>query len=238
MKNIARITIFLFLGFFLFPLKTLAYTINDVAEHNTSTDCWVIFEENVYDLSRYVPSHDRYMDIREWCGKDMTDDFKDKAGMNRDHRASSYTLLEQYNIGELNDDALADDEDTEISPIQEVNSEKEVIKAKGYNLVIPLFLSLIVYWIPYFLIKKQVLKVPITKFNAFWNTVLMLTLLIPSFGFGIFMMIRSKNPSLYNVNFDFIYWHVELSVVMGTIAICHFVQRIAIYLKQISSKSN
>lgn len=226
MKNTLKVFFFLVFAFFLSPLKSFAYTINDVKEHDTPSDCWVVFENNVFDLSKYIPAHDRFLDIREWCGKDMTEDFKDKAGVGRDHTSSSYRLLEGYNIGKLEVEGQVKD------------VEKDIVKANGYNLVLPLFFTLLVYWAPYFLIKKKVIKTSIIKFNAFWNTVLMLTLLIPSFGFGIFMMIRTKNPALYNINFDFIYWHVELSVVMGTIAISHFLQRWGIFKSQVSPKIN
>ena len=65
---------------------------------------------------------------------------------------------------------------------------------------------------------------------------LILTLLIPSFGFGVFMVIRTKNPNLYNIDFEFMYWHVELSLVMGAVAISHFIQRIVVYFKQVAFK--
>jgi len=216
--------------FFLLPIKSFAYTLDDVAEHNTPDDCWVIFDNSVYDLSKYLPNHDRFLDIRKWCGKDMTEDFKNKAGIGRNHTKSSYVLLERYNIGKVGE---VEESDTTVSML---SKEKDVVKAKGYNLIIPLFITLLAYWVSFFLIKKEILKVPLSKFNGFWNTVLMLFLLIPSFGFGIFMMIRTKNPRLYDLDFDFMYWHVELSVVMGSIAISHFLQRWNIFKSQIAKK--
>ena len=96
-----------------------------------------------------------------------------------------------------------------------------------YNLFLPLILTTLIYWITYFLIKDK------RQFNAFWNTILLLTLLIPSLGFGIFMILRYQFSDLYNINFDFMYWHVELSIVMGVIAINHFIQRFKQYLVQL-----
>jgi hypothetical protein len=77
----------------------------------------------------------------------------------------------------------------------------------------------------YILAKKKVLGLNVTKFNGFWNTILLVTLLIPAMGFGIFMMIRTQKPELRDIDFDFMYWHVELSLVMGFVAIYHFIQR-------------
>lgn len=210
--------------FFSFVSQTFAYTVNDVGKHNNSSDCWVTFDSSVYDLTEYLQDHDRYLDIRKWCGKDMTEDFKDKDGVGRDHRFSSYRLLEQYKLGEL---------DKEVSKQE---NEEKAEQGRGYNLVIPVLISILSYWIPYYIISKKENKgYSLLKFNAFWNTILMIILLIPSFGFGLFMMVRTKNPNLYNIDFDFMYWHVELSVVMGVIAISHFLQRARIYLKQLET---
>jgi len=41
---------------------------------------------------------------------------------------------------------------------------------------------------------------------------------------------------LYNIDFEFMYWHVELSLVMGAVAISHFIQRIVVYFKQVAFK--
>jgi hypothetical protein len=50
--------------------------------------------------------------------------------------------------------------------------------------------------------------------------------------FGIFMMVRIKRPELWDIDFEFMYWHVELSLIMGFVAIYHFVQRISQYINQ------
>lgn len=214
---------------FLFLQNSYAYTIDEVNLHNTPNDCWVVFEDSVYDLSKYLPSHDIYMDIRDWCGKDMTEDFKTKAGMDRDHRVSSYSLLENYKIGEI--------ESNQAPIIEEVDTIEDKIMPKNasnpYNLIIPLLISNILYWIPYLLIKKRIIKVSLKSFNAFWNTLLILLLLLPSLGFGVFMMLRYRFPGLWNIPFDFMYWHVELSLVMGIIGVNHFLSRVRVYLLQL-----
>jgi len=237
MEKILPIFFFL-ISLFLFVNKVYAYTIDDLRLHNTENDCWVVFDDSVYDLTKYLPSHDRYMDIREWCGEDMTEDFVTKDGSGRDHRFSSYTLLEQYKIGDIQEEVTSIV--TQTSEGVSSESEEDIVKeSNGYNMLIPFILSCSLYWGGYFFITKQKNKGPLLmKFNAFWNTVLILTLLIPSFGFGVFMLIRIKNPNLYNINFEFLYWHVELSLVMGFVAISHFIQRLPIYTKQVMSKIN
>ena len=224
-----KILIAILLFPFLFLQNIYAYTIDEVNLHNIPNDCWVVFEDSVYDLSKYLLSHDIYMDIRDWCGKDMTEDFKTKAGMDRDHRVSSYSLLENYKIGEI--------ESNQAPIIEEVDTIEDKIMPKNasnpYNLIIPLLISNILYWIPYLLIKKRIIKVSLKSFNAFWNTLLILLLLLPSLGFGVFMMLRYRFLGLWNIPFDFMYWHVELSLVMGIIGVNHFLSRVRVYLLQL-----
>lgn len=102
------------------------YTASEVAKHNTTSSCWMSFENSVYDLTNYLRQHDRYMDIDSWCGKDMTQDFKDKAGMGVDHKISSYYLLENYRIGSLtssnNASSNSSDSNTNITSGDDVTS--------------------------------------------------------------------------------------------------------------------
>jgi cytochrome b involved in lipid metabolism len=220
--------------------ETEEYTMEEVEQHNTPGDCWMVFEDGVYDFSEYLPDHDKFMDIREWCGMDMTEDFKDKAGIGRDHREGTYDLLGKYYIGQLEtDEGLpATDTDTEAETVV-VDVEKESTKPREYNIWIPFLLTTVLYWGMYFLIKKgSFLGIDIHKFNAFWNTVLLLTLLIPGMAFGIFMIIRTQRSALWNIDFDFMYWHVQLSLVMGFVAIYHFIQRIPQYMAQIKRKKS
>lgn len=224
-----------------FGVQALAYTENEVAEHSSTSDCWMIYDGGVYDFTDYLRSHDRYLDIKDWCGQDMTQDFETKAGIGRDHRSSSYALLDNYYIGELdNDNLVTDEEPKDAANTVEITdtSEKTTASSSGlkddvqieapYNLAIPLFGTIILYIVFYIISgsswgkRYQILSR--RRFNFFWNTVLFLSL-IPALGFGIFMMLRYRFPSLYDINFDFMYWHVELSVVMGVVCLMHLIQR-------------
>jgi hypothetical protein len=177
------------------------------------------------------------MDIREWCGMDITEDFKDKAGVGRDHREGTYELLEEYKIGELEGEVdlvdaqiLIEDVEEEVSTdnVQEVST-----KPREYNILIPFVLTTVLYWGMYFLVRAdKFFGIDIHKYNAFWNTVLLLLLLVPGMVFGIFMMVRTQKPELWDIDFEFMYWHVELSLIMGFVAIYHFVQRISQYINQ------
>jgi cytochrome b involved in lipid metabolism len=221
--------------------EIVEYTMEEVAQHNEEGDCWMIFEDYVYDFSEYLPDHDKYMDIKEWCGTDMTQDFTDKAGIGRDHVAESYNLLERYKIGDLKGEVELVDTQILIEDVQEESlmedKEEETTKSRDYNIIIPFILTTIFYWSMYFLIKKdKFFGITIHKFNMFWSTTLLLLLLIPGMAFGIFMMLRIKKSQLWDIDFDFMYWHVELSLVMGFVAIYHFIQRIPQYIAQLKRK--
>ncbi len=95
--------VFIVLSLFFLPFTVFAsdITMDQVILHNSPDDCWMIFENKVYDITSEVSKHDKYMDIRSWCGKDMTEDFASKAGMGRDHKPSSYQMLDDLYIGDL-----------------------------------------------------------------------------------------------------------------------------------------
>ena len=232
-----KILLYIFILFFLFPFHTYAYSINDVKEHNSSKDCWMIFEDGVYDITNYITQHDRYLDIRSWCGKDMTEEFKTKDGIGIDHKNSSYALLENYRIGDVTKEEVVEENKTTIIENEVSNTENvvtESTKPLEYNIILPFLISTLLYWSLYFISKKSIIKsFSLIKFNAIFNTLLILLLLIPAFGFGLIMILKSKILSLNNIDFNFIYWHVELSLAMGILGINHFIQRISVYLMQL-----
>jgi cytochrome b involved in lipid metabolism len=228
--------------FLIAPSITHAYTMEDVEKHNTPGDCWMMFEGKVYDLTDYIRHHDVYMDIRYWCGKDITGDFKTKAEEGRDHTEGSYMLLDRFEItkgDERVEEQQQENEivDTDMEMEDEINEQEEeeerIIGAptSRYNIIVPFVTVMLLYWGTFFLTRKNLLS--LSKYNAFWNTMLLLTFLIPSFGFGIFLIMRLSRPELWELDFDFLYWHVQLSLVMSFIALNHFIQRIPIYLQQL-----
>lgn len=314
-----------------FASTTGTYTQSEVAAHNSLTSCWMSFENNVYDITTYVSSHDKYMDISSWCGKDITQDFMTKAGMGVDHKASSYNLLEIYKIGTLNSvpivstnvpsitsttnpsavNTTTEDElysveiegdvmktltiqqiadlweidaktlltqiintykfkgpytiDTKLdqmrveykfSPSQikdiaegiktgqtaalsinnlnvtpSVTATNRAPSTNPYNFGIPFFGSLGLYLLTYFFSKSKfgARYLSHLNFNFLWNSVLVLTL-IPSGVFGFYLVLRYPFPELAKINFDFMYWHVEGSIIFATIAFTHLIQRLKQYL--------
>ncbi len=221
---------------FIYPSQLYAYTVEDVSSHNTDDDCWMTYDNGVYDLTEYLEDHEKYMDISSWCGEDMTEDFETKDGTGRDHKSSSYALLEEFKIGDIEKnsvtttDSVIEDNPSTTSNIETDDTKEENLNP--YNVIVPLLLTSFLYWGSYYVYGKSHIK----KFNGFWNTILLLTLVVPSFGFGIFMILRYSFSNLWNIDFDFMYWHVELSLFMGILGISHLIQRWKLYILQLKGK--
>lgn len=246
MKNIKKsILIFVLISVGLISTRQViaetAYTQLEVAQHNTKSNCWATYNDGVYDITTYLNIHNqKYSDITTWCGTDMTTDFD----ATPKHRGEAATLLASFKVGTLivaeTQTSLSDtitppiDTPTGNSNSSAISTEvtpKSISSVNPYNLIIPLLLGIVLYWGSLMIFKKQ-----LKQFNAFWNTILFLTFVIPSFGFGIVMMLQYKLPTLMDINFRFMYWHVEFSVFMGVLAISHFIRRLKIYLVQIKRK--
>lgn len=193
------------------------YTIDDVSKHSKSYDCWVIYKDKVYDISKYITLHDIYLNIRDWCGKDMTEDFKTKDGLGQDHKKSSYALLEDYYIGNyvnIPGDLIID---------VEVDSP--------YNVILPILLGFTIYVSSYLLYKKRVYT--LKTHNRIMNS-LTLVSLIPSVLFGLLLSVRYTLNKWIKIDLEFfLYWHVEGSILFSVFVLCHFLQRIKIYLCQL-----
>lgn len=197
-----------------------SYTLADVASHNTPEDCWMVIGQQVYNLTEYLSAHDKELDIRSWCGTDATQAYATKNGMDRDHSDRADSLLEQYVIGIYQPVA----ESTSV-PVPLVKQEKSTGGGSRYNLWIPLIATIVLYLIS--------LKLFSRRLHTFiWNTV-MLVGLIPSFFFGIGMILAKQVSwlSMFSAS-NILYSHVELSIVFGVSCLLHFITRFAIYKAQ------
>ena len=81
----------------------------EITKHNSKSDCWILVDGKVYDITSYFGSHPGgNSTMSATCGKDATDAYKTKdpyatspnSGSNHSSRARS--LLNNYYIGDLN----------------------------------------------------------------------------------------------------------------------------------------
>ena len=103
-----------------------------------------------------------------------------------------------------------------------------------YNFVVPVVGPIIVYLVSFFISKSKIgqnnrfLKRAMNNFT--WNSVMIMLLLIPVGGFGVFMVARYTFPALREINFDFLYWHVEFSLAFSSLVAMHIIVRLKQYI--------
>ena len=82
-----------------FKLNTAAadtFTTNEIAKHNTRSDCYLIINNNVYDVSDYISYHPGgSRTITSRCGKEVTSIFA------RIHSNRAWDLLKKYKVGTI-----------------------------------------------------------------------------------------------------------------------------------------
>lgn len=83
------------------PFEQSGMTPSQVATHNTPSNCWIIINANVYNVTTYLTSHPGGSEtITLYCGKDATDAYNAiKEG--RGHSTSADTELTSIFIGTI-----------------------------------------------------------------------------------------------------------------------------------------
>jgi len=79
------------------PSTTVVYNLAEVAKHDNSSDCWIIIDEKIYDVTSYLPQHPSGSNnVVRSCGQDGSTIF------NLKHSSNKKQLLNQYFVAELN----------------------------------------------------------------------------------------------------------------------------------------
>ncbi len=74
----------------------------EIAKHNSITDCWMIINNKVYNVSSYLFGHPGGAgSMMPYCGKEATRAF-DTKDRNRPHSSYANSLLANYYVGDLN----------------------------------------------------------------------------------------------------------------------------------------
>lgn len=63
----------------MFEKKTMSakFTSSDVARHASRDDCWIIFEQQVFDVTSFIAEHPGGDAILQAAGRDATEMFRD-----------------------------------------------------------------------------------------------------------------------------------------------------------------
>mgnify|MGYP001247318023 CR=1 FL=1 len=79
-----------------------SYTASEVATHNTQSNCWLIINNQIYNVTQYIPFHPGGTQrIVNYCGKEATQAFNTRGGSGS-HSNNAKNMLANYLIGTLN----------------------------------------------------------------------------------------------------------------------------------------
>ncbi len=74
---------------------TNKYTRQDVKKHNKMNDCWIIINDNIYDITKFLDFHSGgFKSIFECAGDDATEEFE-----NNGHSKEAFITIKKYHIG-------------------------------------------------------------------------------------------------------------------------------------------
>jgi len=84
-------------------VTNIVLSVQEIAKHGSTSDCWIIFSDRVYDVTSAISAHPGGSDaIIQYCGKDGTQAFKTKNKPEaKDHSAQAYSWLESLYIGDV-----------------------------------------------------------------------------------------------------------------------------------------
>ena len=75
-------------------------TLADVATHDSESDCWMVIEDKVYDVTDYGSAHPGGDEIYRGCGLDATQMFATQGGEGS-HSSAAEVIKDTYYIGDL-----------------------------------------------------------------------------------------------------------------------------------------
>lgn len=78
------------------------FTLSEVSMHAVESDCWIVFDEKVYDVTEFIKRHPGGRTILEGCGKDGTNLFETRPmGSGTPHSDRARSFRENYYIGDI-----------------------------------------------------------------------------------------------------------------------------------------
>ncbi|XP_009151679.1 cytochrome B5 [Brassica rapa] len=73
------------------------FTLEEVSQHTSNQDCWIVIDGKVYDVTKFLDDHPGGDEvILTSTGKDATDDFEDVG-----HSSTAKAMLDEYYVGDI-----------------------------------------------------------------------------------------------------------------------------------------
>lgn len=80
------------------PVTGQMYTLAEVAQHATPSDCWIVIHNKVYDATKFIDSGIHNPQILQGCGKDASV----MASQEREHQGDeAQEIMAKLYIGDL-----------------------------------------------------------------------------------------------------------------------------------------
>jgi cytochrome b involved in lipid metabolism len=78
------------------------FTMEEIAQHSSKEDCWLLISGKVYDVTKNIPVHPGGAAILQGCGKDATTLFETRPmGSGTPHSEKAREYLAKTYIGDL-----------------------------------------------------------------------------------------------------------------------------------------
>ncbi|MFZ5628991.1 MAG: cytochrome b5 domain-containing protein [Spirochaetota bacterium] len=76
------------------------FSMTEISRHNKKSDCWILIDGAVYDVTRYLARHEDFeYDITKHCGTDSGALWHKKPETGKPHSRKANRLLQRYRIG-------------------------------------------------------------------------------------------------------------------------------------------
>ena len=96
-----------------------------------------------------------------------------------------------------------------------------------YNLLEIFFITFLIYFSGKFLARR--LKISVPQEKKFWNFLLLISFIV-SAGTGIILVLIRDFEWFKSIKFNFLFWHVEFSIVMALLGIFHALWHLKYYI--------
>lgn len=82
--------------------KNKEYSLEEVSIHNSKQNCWLVINDNVYDVTQFISNHPGGDAILQGCGTDATELFNTRPmGSRTPHSDKAKNNLSNFYIGNL-----------------------------------------------------------------------------------------------------------------------------------------